>query len=85
MNHVYIYYKKIFCIIAIYIDDILIVGNNEKYKHILIEEKKKIINKVKLVIYKNFELSDIGNIDFIIGIKFIKCKDGCILHQLICT
>jgi len=63
-------YKNILCIIAIYVDDILIAGNN------------KTINKVKLEINKYFELSDIGNVDFIVGIKFIKCKDGYILHQL---
>jgi len=63
-------YKNILCIIAIYVDNILIAGNN------------KTINKVKLEINKYFELSDIGNVDFIVGIKFIKCKDGYILHQL---
>jgi len=48
----------------------------------LIAGKENNINKVKLKIKKKFELSDIGSVDFIIGIKFIKCKDGYILHQI---
>jgi len=48
---------------------------------------KKKINKreidiVKNEIKKNFEFSDIKPIDYIIGIKFIRCKDGYIMHQL---
>jgi len=63
-------YTNIICIIAIYVDDILIAGN------------RKIINKIKSKIKNKFDLSDLGDVDFIIGIKFIKCKDGYIIHQL---
>ena len=70
-----VYYKKdnrgnILCILAIYVDDIIISG------------KKDEINFVKTEIKKVFDLSDIGPVDFIIGIKFIKIKDGYIIHQL---
>jgi hypothetical protein len=53
--------KNTSSIIAIYVDDILITGNNT------------ITNKIKLKINKNFELYDIREVVFIIGIIFIKC------------
>jgi len=62
--------KNIICIIAIYVDDILISG------------KKSVIDRIKLEIKDKFNLSDLGMVDFIIGIKFIKCKDGYIMHQI---
>jgi len=70
-----VYYRKdnknnISCILAIYVDDIIISG------------KKNEINYIKTEIKKIFDLSDIGPVDFIIGIKFIKTKYGYIIHQL---
>ena len=70
-----VYYRKdnknnISCILAIYVDDIIISG------------KKNEINYIKTEIKKIFDLSDIGPVDFIIGIKFIKTKYGYIMHQL---
>ena len=61
---------NISCILAIYVDDIIISG------------KKNEINYVKSEIKNIFDLSDIGPVDFIIGIKFIKTKYGYIMHQL---
>jgi len=63
-------YNKILCCLAVYVDDIIITGN------------KREIDIVKNEIKKNFEFSDIKPIDYIIGIKFIRCKDGYIMHQL---
>ena len=63
------YNNNVICILAIYVDDILIAGRN------------KTINKIKEDIKSKFELSDVGLVDFIIGIKFIKCNDGYLLHQ----
>jgi len=37
---------------------------------------------VKFEINNEFKLSDIGPVDYIIGIKFIKLKDGYFIHQL---
>ncbi len=37
---------------------------------------------MKSEIKKKFELNDIGPVDFIIGIKFIKNEHGYIMHQL---
>jgi len=37
---------------------------------------------VKFEINNEFKLSDMGPVDYIIGIKFIKLKDGYFIHQL---
>ena len=63
------YNNNVICILAIYVDDILIAGRN------------KTINKIKEDIKSKFELSDVGLVDFIIGIKFIKCNNDYLLHQ----
>ena len=63
-------YNIIICIIAIYVDDILI------------SSRKRTIDIVKSKIKGKFDLSDLGTVDFIIGIKFIKCEDGYIVHPL---
>eukprot|EP00833_Pecoramyces_ruminatium_P015598 jgi/Orpsp1_1/1189630/evm.model.d7180000073350.1 len=62
-------YNNIICLLAMYVDDIMIAG------------KDKVINKFKEEIKNKFELSNIGPIDFIIGIKFVKCDDGYLIHQ----
>eukprot|EP00833_Pecoramyces_ruminatium_P000880 jgi/Orpsp1_1/1174912/evm.model.c7180000051932.1 len=61
--------NKILCLLAIYVDDIIIAGTNEE------------IIKTKSLIKENFEATDVGEVDFIIGIKFVKCKDGYLIHQ----
>ena len=62
-------HNKIICIIAVYVDDMLIAG------------KKKDVEIIKSEIKNQFELSDLGMVDYIIGIKFIKCEDGYFIHQ----
>jgi len=57
------------CLLAIYVDDVLIV------------DKDKPINKIKNEIKENFELSDIGPVDLIVDIKFITCDNEYIIHQ----
>ena len=37
--------------------------------------------KIKNELKGKFKITDVGNIDFIIGIKFEKLKDGYLLHQ----
>jgi len=61
--------NKIVCILAVYVDDIIITGKDEE------------INKTKKSIKDNFEATDVGEVDYIIGIKFVKCKDGYLIHQ----
>lgn len=62
-------YGKIICVIGVYVDDILIAGENKE------------TNLVKSQLKKYFKIKDIGDVDFIIGIKFQKHRDGYILHQ----
>jgi len=68
-------YKKInnenhiTCILAVYVDDILLTGVNNE------------INKTKSQIKKYFQIKDIGEADFIIGIKYQKYNGGYFLHQ----
>jgi Zn-finger protein len=61
--------NKIICLLAVYVDDIIVAG---KYDQIV---------KTKSLIKNNFEATDVGEVDFIIGIKFEKCNDGYIIHQ----
>jgi len=53
----------------VYVDDILIIG------------KKNEILDVKDQIKNIYKIKDIGEVDFVIGIKFEKQKNGYILHQ----
>jgi len=61
--------KEIVCILSVYVDDILIAGTNQE------------INKVKQSIQRKFNIKDIGDVEFVIGIKFTKTLNGYILHQ----
>jgi len=61
--------NKIICLLAVYVDDIIIAGTNL--------EIKNTINLIK----NEFKIKEIGDVDFVIGIKFNKYKDGYVLHQ----
>eukprot|EP00833_Pecoramyces_ruminatium_P015919 jgi/Orpsp1_1/1189951/evm.model.d7180000075711.1 len=61
---------KINCILSIYVYDILISGTN------------KDINTIKNAIEEKFNIKDIENVEFVIGIKFMKIQNGYILHQI---
>jgi len=61
--------KEIICILSVYVDDILIAGTLAE------------INSVKESIKRKFNIKDIEDVEFVIGIKFNKIKDGYILHQ----
>jgi len=61
--------NNIICIIGMYVDDILLTGTDNE------------INKTKTLLTKYFELSDLGEIKYIIGIQFEKLKDGYLIHQ----
>jgi len=61
--------KNIICILSVYVDDILIAG------------KENEINNVKKSIKEKFNIKDIGDVEFVIGIKFEKVQNGYILHQ----
>jgi len=57
------------CLLAVYVDDIIIAGTDA--------EIENTINLIK----NEFKIKEIGDVDFIIGIKFIKITNGYILHQ----
>ena len=61
--------KNITCILGVYVDDILILGYENE------------VRNIKILIKGIFNIKDIGEVDFVIGIKFEKCKEGYILHQ----
>ena len=61
--------NEIVCLLAVYVDDIIVTGTDDE------------IIKTKSLIKNNFEATDVGEVDFIIGIKFVKCNDGYIIHQ----
>jgi len=60
---------KALCIMAVYVDDILIAGKEDEIK------------LTKTLLKENFEATDTGEVNFIIGIKFEKLKDGYLIHQ----
>ena len=62
--------NKIICILSVYVDDILIAGTDHEIKI------------VKDSIKRKFNIKDIGNVEFVIGIKFNKIRNGYILHQI---
>jgi len=61
--------KKIKYLIGVYVDDIIITGTNF--------EIKRTIHAIK----NKFKIKEIGEVDFIIGIKFIKHKDSYFINQ----
>lgn len=61
--------EQIICILAVYVDDILLTGVDNE------------INKTKQLIKEHFQIKDLGDADFIIGIIFQKHSDGYFLHQ----
>jgi len=54
----------------LYVDDILIFGNNMHF-----------INDVKSLLSSNFDMKDLVHVDVILGIKLIKKDDDMILTQ----
>ena len=62
-------YNNISSILAVYVDDILLAGKREEIKN------------TKNLIKEKFKIKDIGKVNFIIGIKFIKHKNGYFLNQ----
>ena len=66
-----IYSKVIECdcvIICLYVDDMLIFGNNVNF-----------VNETKLFLSCHFDMKDLGEPDVILGIKLRKSKNGFLL------
>ncbi|CAM8982364.1 unnamed protein product [Rhodiola kirilowii] len=59
-----------YVILCLYVDDILIVGNNEE----LVKSTKSMLNS-------RFDMKDLGLADVILGIKITRTADGFVLSQ----
>jgi hypothetical protein len=57
-------------ILCLYVDDILIFGTS-----------LDVINEVKIFLYQNFDMKDLGEADVILNIKLIKRENGITLLQ----
>ena len=60
--------KHGYVIVCLYIDDILIIGSNNK-----------MITSTKNMLNSRFDMKDLGLFDVILGIKIKKASDGFIL------
>ena len=59
-----------YAIVCLYIDDMLIVSNDDK-----------MITSTKTMLNSMFDMKDMGLVDVILGIKIKKTSDGLILSQ----
>ena len=57
-------------ILCLYLNDILVFGSNMHF-----------INDVKSLLFRNFDIKDLGQVDVILGIKLIKKNDGMTFTQ----
>jgi hypothetical protein len=56
-------------VLCLYVDDLLITGNNEAH-----------INEFKLALNKEFEMTDLGHMSYFLGIEFLKTDKGILMH-----
>jgi len=61
--------NKLTCLLTVYVDGILLTGNENE------------INNTKNLLKKHFNITNIGNVNTIIGIRFEKEKDDYLLQQ----
>lgn len=57
-------------IICLYVDDLLITGSDP-------EE----IKEFKLTLNQEFEMTDLGELSYFLGLEFVKTEEGMIMHQ----
>ena len=62
--------KDGYIILCLYVDDMLIVGSNDK-----------IIKSTKDMLKSRFDMKDMGFVDVILGVKILRTSDGLILSQ----
>lgn len=68
-----LFYKKegdYVVFMAVYVDDILVVGNNTSK-----------ISSIKACLDSFFRIKDLGNLHYFLGLKFNKILDGMIISQ----
>lgn len=57
-------------LLCLYVDDLVITGSNETE-----------IEKLKLNLKSEFEMSDLGELAYFLGIEFLQTKKGVVMHQ----
>jgi hypothetical protein len=57
-------------IVCLYVDDLLITGGDSNE-----------IEKFKLTMNKEFEMTDLGNLSYFLGMEFVKTSKGMMMHQ----
>jgi len=57
-------------IICLYVDDLLITGSSTSE-----------IEKTKKKLKQEFEMTDLGELSFFLGMKFVKLKTGILMYQ----
>ncbi|KAK2355926.1 putative mitochondrial protein [Trifolium repens] len=62
--------KEELVIICLYVDDLLITGS-----------QKSEIEKLKFKLKAEFEMTDLGELSFFLGMEFVKVKNGIVMHQ----
>jgi hypothetical protein len=62
-----------FCIISLYVDDLSIIGNEED------------INEARHHLKTEFEMKDLGQIKFCLGLQLEHLPSGILVHQSACT
>ena len=62
------WYKDKFLILSLYVDDILISGNDKEY-----------VNDIKAWLSSNFEKKDMGEVSYILGVKISRDRPRKIL------
>ncbi|XP_021995714.1 uncharacterized mitochondrial protein AtMg00810-like [Helianthus annuus] len=60
----------VFIVLLVYVDDIILTGNNEKE-----------INNVKTLLKSEFLIKDLGLLKFFLGIEVIRTHEGIVLSQ----
>ena len=56
--------KESFIILSLYVDDILLVGNNKEF-----------IKTIKEWLFSTFEMKDMGEASFVLGVKILRDLD----------
>ena len=57
-------------IICLYVDDMLVTGSSEE-----------LASEFKTQMLSEFEMSDLGELSYFLGIEFIRTKHGTVMHQ----
>ena len=68
-----VYTKKVgkyFTILVLYVDDIILIGSDPNH-----------INHVKSSLKKKFEMTDLGHLDYFLGLQVLQSKEGIIISQ----